>query len=121
MPLNNSGKWFMLTKSKEVVEGETHPEAASVLAAPGANVPNDVVEKYDLAEKIKGEEPHPVDSVGRLIVHADDGRAMSIDAYPKDHPLRAKAEKAEAGRQKTLADKPKADKAPPAPKSEAAK
>jgi hypothetical protein len=116
MPLNNSGKWFMLTKSGEVVEGETHPEAASVLAAPGANIPNDVVEKYDLAEKIKGEEPHPVDSVGRPIVHADDGRAMSIDAYPKDHPLRAKAEKAEADRQKTLAEKPK-----PAPKAEAAK
>jgi hypothetical protein len=118
--LNNSGKWFMLSKSGQVVEGEDNPDAAAVLAAPGAEIPADVVEKYGLKDRLDGPAPRPVDVAGRPIVHMEDGRSISIDGLPPDHPRRVEAEKA-AEDAKKPADKPKADKAPPAPKAEAAK
>ena len=90
--MNLSGKWYMLSRSGQVVEGEDNPEAASVLAAPGGNVPQDIVDKYDLADRLKGEEVHQIDVAGRPIVLTESGRAVSIDLLEKDSPVRKKAE-----------------------------
>jgi hypothetical protein len=103
--MNLSGKWLMLSKSGTVVEGSDNPEAVSVLAAPGGNIPQDVVDKYDLADQLKGTEHQLVDVAGRPIVHIEGGRAVSIDLLAKDHPARKRAEAAIKDR--SLADHPK--------------
>lgn len=90
---NNSGKWWMLSKAGTVIEGEGNPEAASVLAAPGSEVPMDVVEKYDLTKRLDGPESPNVDSAGNPVVVVD-GRAIAAGALPSDHPERVKAERA---------------------------
>lgn len=103
--MNLSGKWLMLSKSGTVVEGADNPEAVSVLAAPNGTIPQDVVDKYDLADRLKGTEHHQVDVAGRPIVHVEGGRAVSIDLLAKDHPARKKAEA--AIKERSLADHPK--------------
>lgn len=104
--MNLSGKWYLLSKSGTVVEGADNPEGASVLAAPGGNVPQDVVDKYDLAERLKGTETPQVDVAGRPIVHVEGGRAVSIDLLAKDHPVRKKAEASLANPPKAAPDAP---------------
>jgi len=89
---NNSGKWYMLDKDGKVVEGEDNPEAVSVLAAPGANVPQDVVDKHDLTKRLDGDAPPMVDSAGNPVVILD-GRAIAASALPADHPSRLDADK----------------------------
>jgi hypothetical protein len=104
---NDSGKWWMLSKAGTVIEGKDNPQAASILAAPGANVPGDVVAKYDLKDKLSGEAPQLVDSVGHPIVHLEDGRAVSIDMVDKDHPARKEFEaRAKAGKPTTPSSSP---------------
>lgn len=110
---NNSGKWWMLSHSGEVIEGDGNPDAASVLAAPGAEIPGDVVKKYDLAKRLDGPEPSMLDSVGRPIVVVD-GRSISVDALPVDHPDRVKAEEiAKSTKPVAAPSKPTAPGQPP--------
>lgn len=86
MAQNNSGKWLMLHKDgKTVVEGEANPDAGSVLAAPGATVPQDVVDKYGLADRMEGQAVGQVDFAGNPVVVVG-GRAIAADALPADHP-----------------------------------
>lgn len=116
MPINDSGKWLMLTKDGEVVEGESHPHAAFVLAAPGANVPQDVVDKHNLGDRIKGEPRPPVDVAGRPVVHVEGGRAVALDALPDAHPARKAHEDGQRARK--MSDAPR--EAPrPEPKPDA--
>jgi hypothetical protein len=83
--INESGKWFMLTRDGRVVEGEANPEAASVLAAPGAIVPDDVAAQYKLADRLKpaGESAPQVDAAGKPVV-VKDGRALAADLLPPE-------------------------------------
>ena len=90
---NSSGKWLMLDKDEKVVEGEDNPKAVSVLVAPGGNVPQDVVDKYDLGKKLEGEDEAAVDAAGVPVVQVN-GIAISANALPEGHPDRPKGEPA---------------------------
>lgn len=104
MLTNNSGKWLMLDKGGNVVEGEDNPAAVSVLAAPGVAVPRDLVDKYDLADRLAGDPAPLVDSAGNPVAVVD-GRAVAVSALPEGHPARADHERGLADHPATGAEK----------------
>jgi hypothetical protein len=59
---NNSGSWLYLAPDgKTVLEGDESasgvPNGSTIISAPGAEVPNDVVARYNLKEKLAAPDP----------------------------------------------------------------
>jgi len=82
---NNSGKWWMLSRGGLVVEGEGNPDAVMVLAAPGSEIPRDVIDKYDLSKRLDRVEP---DRVDRPKPKPDDLPAKALTDKPKPAPAK---------------------------------
>lgn len=113
MAINNSGKWYYLTKHGDIHEGEDPPSGSIVLAAPGATVPDDIVARHGLADRLG--EPRPLrDSAGAQLVTLENGRAVALDALPGDDHRRVEAEKLAEAHDEVEADDAKPKAAPKA-------
>jgi hypothetical protein len=84
--VNESGQWLYGSPNApyEVHEGDNPPPGYVILAAPGGNVPNDFVARYDLSDYLKGDhKPHMMSATGEPLVRLDNGRAMAVSAVPE--------------------------------------
>jgi hypothetical protein len=84
MAVNMSGKWLHLTPDGEVTDQMPPPDGSTVLAAPGGNVPADLVAKHKLNETLSGERQFAaVASDGEPLVHVEGGRAYAASVLPE--------------------------------------
>lgn len=114
MAINNSNQWISLDAAGTpfVHDTASHPDATTIIAVPGGQVPADAVQKYNLGDLIKAPDSDAVvfDAAGNAIYHDANGVAHSVELLPKDDPRRAKgmlAEKEARAKAETDAAKPK--------------
>ena len=109
MAINFSASYFSLDASGGVIEHATdgHPDAVSVLAVPGGQVPDDLVARYGLGPKLQAADPNAVrfDPAGNAIV-IEGNAARAVHSLPATDPRRAPGLKAEAERRAARAVPP---------------
>jgi hypothetical protein len=89
MAVNESGKWLHLTPDGQVTDQMPPPDGSTVLAAPGGQVPADIVAKHKLNDHLSGDQASPSRATavdGEPLVMIDDRAHAASIVAPEFRP-----------------------------------